>query len=293
MALSVAKKFNVKVENVLRGTIGLDRMIATQGDLGIAFDDIYKYHFDYEDLSKFEAGAVKRVSSFYTWTRKALPLMMQSVATQPKVWNNYQKLIRGISSDKEADWQKMPAWQRRSGYVPVRGTDGNWTSNIDLPPKALLEFGSQLAEGEGLGGQGKAVFNFMMANTNPMLKGVIEGYSKNNFWKDYQFNGTPQPVSRYFSGTDKWYMDDNAYHALQQFAPPLNTLRRLVPDEKSKQDNLITAYVSFFTGTGFRQITEGNVESEKVSRFFEQKNQEDRQQDLKKAIAKEQLRQGQ
>tara|TARA_R110002124_G_scaffold110812_2_gene264357 strand:+ start:812 stop:10117 length:9306 start_codon:yes stop_codon:yes gene_type:complete len=314
VALSVAKKFNVKVENVLRGTIGLDRMIATQGDLGIAFDDIYKYHFDYEDLSKFEAGAVKRVSSFYTWTRKALPLMMQSVATQPKVWNNYQKLIRGISSDKEADWQKMPAWQRRSGYVPVRGTDGNWTSNIDLPPKALLEFGSQLAEGEGLGGQGKAVFNFMMANTNPMLKGVIEGYSKNNFWKDYQFNGTPQPVSRYFSkipglmkalqaanygglhydsGTDKWYMDDNSYHALQQFAPPLNTLRRLVPDEKSKQDNLITAYVSFFTGTGFRQITEGNVESEKVSRFFEQKNQEDRQQDLKKAIAKEQLRQGQ
>ena len=56
---------------------------------------------------------------------------------------------------------------------------------------------------------------------------------------------------------------------------------------------MITAYVSFFTGTGFRQITEGNVESEKVSRFFEQKNQEDRQQDLKKAIAKEQLRQGQ
>jgi mannose-6-phosphate isomerase class I len=97
----------------------------------------------------------------------------------------------------------------------------------------------------------------------------------------------------YDSETDKWYMDDNSYHALQQFAPPLNTLRRLIPDEKSKQDNLITAYVSFITGTGFRQITEANKKSEQISRFFEQKDQFDRQADLNKAIAKERQRQGQ
>ena len=272
VVLKFNRDFNVKVETILRGTLGLDRLIKTGGDMTAAFDDIYKYHFDYDDLSAFERGIVKRGFSFYTWQRNAIPLMIKGLAKNPKVFSNYMKGRKALASDKQKDWDKLPDWQRQIGYTPVVGTDGALTFNPDVPPKALLEMASQLSEGrnEGLAGIGTSLMNFTMSMANPLLKAPAEVVSQKNFWKDQQFSGRQVQVSKYYNwlmpivaatgygksvynpDSKTWSMEDSSYNGMIQMIPPLTQLRRLFPDEPQKQRSALNAWISYLSGTGFR-----------------------------------------
>lgn len=272
VVLKFNRDFNVKVETILRGTLGLDRLIKTGGDMTAAFDDIYKYHFDYDDLSAFERGIVKRGFSFYTWQRNAIPLMIKGFAKNPKVFSNYMKGRKALASDKQKDWDKLPDWQRQIGYAPVVGTDGALTFNPDVPPKALLEMASQLSEGrnEGLAGIGTSLMNFTMSMANPLLKAPAEVVSQKNFWKDQQFSGRQVQVSKYYNwlmpivaatgygksvynpDSKTWSMEDSSYNGMIQMIPPLTQLRRLFPDEPQKQRSALNAWISYLSGTGFR-----------------------------------------
>lgn len=91
---------NVHVETFLRGTLGLDRMIKSGGVVDNAMDDIWKYHFNYDDLSRFERSGVKRATSFYTWIRHAIPLVAQSYYKNPTLWQRY---VQGMSTVADDD----------------------------------------------------------------------------------------------------------------------------------------------------------------------------------------------
>ena len=61
------------------------------GSFDEALGQVYKYHFDYTDLTAFEVSA-KQVIPFWTWQRRALPLLIESVGSQPEGVEPHQQL---------------------------------------------------------------------------------------------------------------------------------------------------------------------------------------------------------
>jgi hypothetical protein len=53
----------------------------------------------------------------------------------------------------------------------------------------------------------------------------------------------------------EWKMRDQDIYAIEQFMPFLGRARRLIPNEKAKQERLITTYMSTFLGLGLRTNT--------------------------------------
>ena len=313
--LKMNKNINVEVETILRGTLGLDRMIKNAGDTQIAFDDIYKYHFDYDDLSAYERGFVKRGFSFYTWQRHAIPLMLQSFAKNPKILNNYLKAQRAISDDEQDNWTFMPDWQKRMGYVPIRGTNGSYSINPDVPIKALLELDTSIARDRGVVGAATSLGSSILSQANPLAKAPIERATNYNVWKQYNFSGDHVVVSDWFAKipglmpllknagdfgkiqydpvSDKYFMVDGDYYMLAQLAPPLNVARRLRPDEESKQLSLVSAWISFATGTGIRTIPSEEKMKTFESMRYEALRSYNADKKLGRTIVKERERQGQ
>jgi hypothetical protein len=313
--LKMNKNINVEVETILRGTLGLDRMIKNAGDTQIAFDDIYKYHFDYDDLSAYERGFVKRGFSFYTWQRHAIPLMLQSFAKNPKILNNYLKAQRAISDDEQDNWTFMPDWQKRMGYVPIRGTNGSYSINPDVPIKALLELDTSIARDRGVVGAATSLGSSILSQANPLAKAPIERATNYNVWKQYNFSGDHVVVSDWFAKipglmpllknagdfgkiqydpvSDKYFMVDSDYYMLAQLAPPLNVARRLRPDEESKQLSLISAWISWGTGTGIRTIPSEEKMKTFESMRYEALRSYNADKKLGRTIVKERERQGQ
>jgi hypothetical protein len=86
------------VENNARVAHYIDKIVKGGGAKGFSpgalgkFEDdlvlrsansVKKYLFDYQDLSPFEQRVMKRFIPFYTWTRKNIPLQMETFITQP------------------------------------------------------------------------------------------------------------------------------------------------------------------------------------------------------------------
>lgn len=98
---------------------------------------VRKWHPDGMDLTKFERNVMRRMFPFYSWTRKAFPLIIESlVATPGKVmaYPKGQYLLQnmmGIESPNMADPfpvdQLFPDWIREKGIGPVMGAPGDYT----------------------------------------------------------------------------------------------------------------------------------------------------------------------
>jgi hypothetical protein len=105
---------------------------------------VRKWHPDGMDMTKFEKHAMRRMFPFYSWTRKALPLMIESiVATPGKVMvipkanyllQNMLGIQTGPMSDPFPYDQLFPDWIREKGIGPVAGPDSGLTSFLGGAP---------------------------------------------------------------------------------------------------------------------------------------------------------------
>lgn len=59
---------------------------------------VVRSHFDYGDLSTFEKVVMKRIFPFYTWTRKAFPLMVAHLFITPGKMTMYPKAMDATSN---------------------------------------------------------------------------------------------------------------------------------------------------------------------------------------------------
>jgi hypothetical protein len=116
---------------------------------------VRKWHPDGMDMTRYERSVMRRVFPFYSWTRKALPLMVESLVMAPGKVVAYPKFMGGLSealtggegsSDPFPVDQLFPQWIRDKGIGPVMGTAGNYTIvNPSNPTLDLAsEFGSPL-----------------------------------------------------------------------------------------------------------------------------------------------------
>lgn len=101
-----------------------------------AAEVVRKWHPDGMDLTKFERTVMRRMFPFYSWTRKAIPLIVESiVATPGKVMaypkgqyllQNMMGMETGPMSDPFPYDQLFPDWIREKGIGPIMGEPGNY-----------------------------------------------------------------------------------------------------------------------------------------------------------------------
>lgn len=98
---------------------------------------VRRWHPDGMDMTVFERNVMRRMFPFYSWTRKAMPLIVESlVATPGKVMaypkaqylmQNMMGIETGPMSDPFPYDQLFPDWIREKGIGPIMGERGSYT----------------------------------------------------------------------------------------------------------------------------------------------------------------------
>lgn len=102
-----------------------------------AAHEVRKWHPDGRDLTGFEQKWLRNIIPFYSWTRKALPLVVQSFATRPAKVMYYPRGMYelqgalGLPQNEEGvldpypNDQYFPEWLRARGIAPIGDPESN------------------------------------------------------------------------------------------------------------------------------------------------------------------------
>jgi hypothetical protein len=140
---------------------------------------VNKWNINYADLTPFERNTMKRVMPFYTWFRKAMPLMVESLATRPgrmqlvPQLNNFLSTAAGINPNDTSELP-YPQWLKDVGFARIGDGQEPNVWSLPLPPQDLGRwFG---------GGNVQSLLHEGLSNINPIAQAGIEwGMGKNIF----------------------------------------------------------------------------------------------------------------
>ena len=104
-----------------------------------AAHNVRKWHPDGSDLSHFESGAMRRTFLFYSWIRKAIPLVVESMVMKPGKFMMYPKAVYNMAEANGIDLDSM------SNPFPTDQLFPDWITDSPIGPIA------QNAEGHYLG----------------------------------------------------------------------------------------------------------------------------------------------
>jgi hypothetical protein len=94
---------------------------------------VRKWHPDGMDLTDFERKYLRRIFPFYSWTRKAFPLVFESMVMKPGKVMVYPKGMEalqaamGIDAERTDPFpsdQMFPDWMKEKGIGPIAATNG-------------------------------------------------------------------------------------------------------------------------------------------------------------------------
>lgn len=266
------------VENRLRGAMAWDRLTkGVSGDAMLA--DVARYHFDYDDLSRFERNFVRRIVPFYTWTRKNFPLQVEMMLENPKHITRFMNLKRDIE-EVTPDEATYPSWFNNELTVRLPFASGQ-TANYVMPDAPFKDMAGFTSPSKWL------------EQVNPIFKTPIEMKTGVKFFGNIPFKGgyqgvpsvwsdvgIPQVLSKFGKArkdaNGDWVMRDKDLYMVEQFVPLLGQARRLAPyggvaSEKKFSDRLLFSWASFAFGQTARQNTAADQKSEYTRRSEELK----------------------
>jgi len=305
--LRLSRELGMGTETFVRGVMGFDT-IKKGGDSALAFDNIVKYHFDYDDLSDFERNVIKKVIPFYTWTKNALPLMMEQMGRNPAKMNRYWQLKKEIELGQEKP-PIVPDYYISQGGIqlPFKYEGENMYILPDLPFKVLFETIDPMLVMDDTSPQDRIrkAMSVLGTQVTPLLKAPYEWHSKQNIWKGYNFDGRYQHVPTVyqkipllmqtldaFGATvkqdDKWLMRDYDLHAMAQLLPTFSDMRRLFPSEERYQQRTLSTWMSFLFGLGLRTNTKAEQEAAYRSKFWTEREEINDMNQLVREAQKEQ-----
>lgn len=149
---------------------------------------VRKWHPDGMDLTPFERNVMRRVFPFYSWTRKAIPLVVESLVATPGKTMVYPKmqylaqLVSGTNGSNMSDPfpydQLFPDWIREKGIGPMLGSSGSY--GVINPSNPTLDIISQVNDpgkmGLGMLNPGARI-SFELATGQEATSGApIEGH---------------------------------------------------------------------------------------------------------------------
>ena len=273
--LRISREAGIGTETFLRGVMGFDALKKGNTVDG-AYDNIVKFHFDYDDLSDFERRVIKRIVPFYTWTKRALPLMLEQIGHNPAKMTAYLKAKRNIERDLEEPGI-VPDYFRRQGGIqlPFKYKGESMFVLPDLPFKAPIELidpALALKKDMPFEERMRSVLGSLGTQLSPLIKAPYEWQAKTNLWKGYSFQGRWQQVPTVYhkipglmhamqvaglssKQNDIWIMRDYNLHTMTQLLPTLADMRRLFPSEERYQQRTLSTWMSFAFGLGLRTNT--------------------------------------
>lgn len=306
LPLQLSRNVGMGVETYVRGALGFD-VIKKGGTVDEAFDAITTWHFDYDDLSDFERGVVKRVIPFYTWTKNAMPLMIEQIGKNPAKMSLYFKLKNNVEQGQDRAPIVPEYFHRQQAMqLPVKYKGENMFWLPDLPFKApfelldpALSFDTDMSAADRV----KTALGSVLTQTTPLIKAPVEWYMQRNIWKGYSFSGRYQEVPTAYqtipllmpmldklglseNQDDKWFMKDYDLHAMGQLLPTFTDLRRLFPSEERYQQRTLSSWLSFVFGAGIRTNTRDEQQRVLQSLRYERQEEIDDMNSLRRAAAK-------
>ena len=278
--LEKAQKFNVgQIEDMLRGTLMFDDIVNKGGTASTGMEKVWKFQFNYQDLSAFERKVVKRIIPFYTWTRFAIPRVLEQSFRNPARMHRYVYAMNRMEDSLQGDMQDLdsvPEWIQTGGGIPVNmfGADGQhgWLT-LDLPPRVLMETINPMTQPDmsplervgaalqPLGNMASPVIKAPLEMT--MNRNIFQGYSYKGDFKQvpFPFNNDVlmQPISL-ITGNNiarktsdgNWVMKDSYLNSMRSLFPPLQSLSRVMPDTKRGKENRLASVMSWLLGIGLR-----------------------------------------
>ena len=302
--LQLSRNTGMGVETFLRGSLGFDALYKG-GTADEAFENVMKFHFDYDDLSDFERNVVKKVVPFYTWTRKNLPLMFEMAARRPAIFNKYTSFKKEMEYGQERP-KIVPKWMERQGAIqlPFKYEGENMFVLPDMPFKQLMELVEpplRFDRDESVMDRLQTTLETLGTQVTPLIKAPFEWKAKQNLWKGYNFKGDYEVVPTAYAkvpflmdllslpglarknNQGDWAMKDYELHAMAQLMPTLSDLRRLYPDEERYQERSVSTWISFVFGAGIRTNTKWEQRMERNSRFYERQDEMEQERSLRTA----------
>src|SRR5690606_3097780 len=131
------------IESVFKMASFLDEL-DQGGSVLRAADRARRYHFDYGDVTKFEHGLRQGLVPFFVWTRKELPLLIESIYTRPQVYLALGYAHEAGLRSLEVDPEDLPDWVRGSLAFP---TPGSLVEAMDRGVSILMDLPYRTPEG--------------------------------------------------------------------------------------------------------------------------------------------------
>ena len=137
--IKTGTSFNAAVENNARMAHFLaanDQNVqlfkSSKAAMDASAQSVRKYLFDYSDLSSLEQQLFKRVAPFYTFTRKAIPLYLEKLVTNPGKFQRLEYAKNALVGKSEYQGEDISVWQKEAGALPLPNSITDVISNLPL-----------------------------------------------------------------------------------------------------------------------------------------------------------------
>ena len=216
--------------------------------------------------------------SFWKWQKSILPVLVESMGKNPQAWSRLQQLKGelelGVDEEK---WVPDYFGEALGIRLPFETDGGRVYTLPDLPFKDLAKYINEPLEAP----------REMATGMAPFIKTPLEMWAGKQLFGDQGFSGRYQqppnsygkipglmPILGKFGKAKKnsrgeWKMRDKDIYMFDSFMPVLSRVRRLFPNEESKQRRLLTSWISVLAGGGLRV----NDSQSRRNAFYEQQRQ--------------------
>ena len=276
--------WNTDVEFMARGSLAHHTMMGGQG-LDTALTQVHKYHFDYTDLTHTERIA-KQFIPFWTWQRRALPLLIESVGRNPQAWNRINQFKTNMEDMSPAEGIVPQYFGENMAIRLPFSYKGFRVYTLPSLPFADLAnwmkaFDTSNMANSGTGGAFE-VARPILESAIPHYKFPIESMLNMKAFNNVPFRNTPQPAPKWANtpgvrelllgisalplpftnlvqknSSGELMMHDKQKYMFEQFMPLLGNYSRLNPNNKgqdleSAEAKQLMTLLNMSVGLGFR-----------------------------------------
>jgi len=163
-----ANNFVINMERALENGMDVPRAIKYSAD------KVKEFHFDYSDLSEVERKLLRRITPFYTWARKNIPLQIEQFLDNPAMYGKVGDIVNTSADQQDVDLNTMAEWGQGTLPIttPFKDKSGNPVMLSGLFPQSDLQ---QVL------GSPKDFVQGQLASMTPFLKAPMELTLNKNF----------------------------------------------------------------------------------------------------------------
>ena len=154
---------------------------------------VNKYLFDYGALTPGEKNVMRRLIPFYTYQRKVIPAVMESMFLSPKNLSRTNRwlLQNDGSDDANFNHMLMPDYIREMGYLTAKDQEEPWiVHGGGLPTNAVLD-------ATNISDPKKWASN-VLSQTNPFLKSLIETAGGKSLFNEREIDSNAENIAQSF-----------------------------------------------------------------------------------------------